>query len=110
MTAVKVEDRKAILILVAYHTTAKQVKQLSLCLSRLSKEIGYAVVVNDYKSGEAIELLSKEADLFLANSDNPGYGRAVNQVVKSLREEGCLPKYVVALNTDLEWQGGCFEV
>jgi GT2 family glycosyltransferase len=110
MTTGKVKDRKAILILVAYHTSPNQVKQLGLCLSRLSKDIGYAVVVNDYQAGEAIDLLSKEADLFLANSDNPGYGKAVNQAVKSLREKDCLAKYIVALNTDLEWQVGCFEV
>jgi GT2 family glycosyltransferase len=75
----------------------------------MSKEIGYAVVVNEHKPGEPIDLLSEESDLFLVNSGNPGYGRAVNQVVRKLRERSCLPAYVVAANTDLEWEEGCFE-
>jgi GT2 family glycosyltransferase len=101
--------RKAILILVAYHPSLGEVRRLMDCLSRLSDEIGYAVVANDYKPGEPIDLLSEEADEFLVNSDNPGYGRAVNQAVRRFQEKSCLPTYVVAANTDLEWKEGCFE-
>lgn len=109
MTPDMAKRRRAMLIFVAYHTSPGEVARLSRCLSRLSDEIGYAVVVNDHHQGESIELLSEEADLFVTNSGNPGYGKAVNQAVKSLQEKKCLPKCVVALNTDLEWEEGSFE-
>jgi len=101
--------RKGILILVAFHPSLGEVTRLKKCLSKLSKDIGFAVVVNDYKPGEPADWLSEEADLFLVSSDNPGYGRAVNQAVRKLQECGTLPSYVVAVNTDLEWEPGSFE-
>ena len=47
-------------------------------------EVGYAVVVNDHQPGEPVDQLAAAADLFLANPDNPGYGRAVNRLVVRL--------------------------
>jgi GT2 family glycosyltransferase len=53
-----------------------------------------------------VEQLAAGADGFLANPDNPGYGRAVNRLVAHL---GQLPPYIGVLNTDLTWPSGTFE-
>ena len=99
-------ERQLLLLLVAYHPAPLEVEQLQACLATLPPEVGYAVVVNDYQPGEPVEQLAARADLFLANSDNPGYGRAVNRLVVRL---GQLPAYIGVLNTDLSWESGTFE-
>ena len=73
----------------------------------LPSEIGYAVVVNDYIPGEAVDQLLDGADCFLLNQDNPGYGRAVNQLILKL---GQISTYIGVLNTDLSWEPGTFEL
>ena len=98
-------QRQLVLLLVAYHPSALEVQQLQTCLSALPAEVGYAVVVNDHQPGEAVEQLAECADCFLINSDNPGYGRAVNRLVRSLNPR---PEYLGVLNTDLTWQPGTF--
>ncbi|MFO0075282.1 MAG: glycosyltransferase family 2 protein, partial [Cyanobacteriota bacterium] len=98
-----------ILVIVAYHPAASEVSRLHECLSHLPAHIGYAVVVNDYESGEPVELLRHNAVLFLTNKTNPGYGRAVNQAVRMLGDLGCLPAFLGALNTDLAWSLGTFQ-
>ncbi len=98
--------RQLLLLLVAYHPSPLEVEQLRACLAELPEEVGYAVVVNDHQPGEAVEQLADGADYFLLNSDNPGYGRAVNRLVLRL---GQLPQYIGVLNTDLSWSGGTFE-
>ena len=72
-------QRQLLLLLVAYHPSLMEVKQLQACLAELPPEVGYAVVVNDHQPGEPVEHLEPGADCFLTNHDNPGYGRAVNQ-------------------------------
>ena len=99
-------QRQLLLLLVAYHPSALEVKHLQACLAALPPEVGYAVVVNDHQPGEPVEQLAAGADLFLANPDNPGYGRAVNRLVVRL---GQLPPYIGVLNTDLSWEPGSFE-
>ena len=99
-------QRQLLLLLVAYHPSTLEVEQLQACLAELPPEVGYAVVVNDHQPGEPVEQLAAGADLFLANRDNPGYGRAVNRLVVRL---GQLPPYIGVLNTDLSWQPGTFE-
>ncbi|MFM1900880.1 MAG: hypothetical protein RLZZ216_1456 [Cyanobacteriota bacterium] len=101
--------KDAILIFVAYHTSREDVIRLSSCLTEISPKIGYAVVSNDHRDGEPIEELRKGATCFITNQHNPGYGRAVNQVVKELQQIGPLPPFIGALNTDLSWGNGCFE-
>lgn len=98
--------RRLLLIFVAYHPSEAEVNQLQACLALLPPELGYAVVVNDHRSGEPVERLSADADFFLTNSDNPGYGRAVNRLVARLDQ---LPPYLGVLNTDLSWSQGTFE-
>ncbi len=98
--------RKLILILVSYHMTIKQAKELGLCLSDLSVEIGYAVVVNDHKENDPADRLANKADFFLRNKDNPGYGRAVNMLFKSFDYQ---PDYIGVLNIDLSWELQTFE-
>ena len=105
-TAVKLPQRQLLLLLVAYHPPMQEVEQVQACLESLPQEVGYAVVVNDHQPGEPVEQLAAGADCFLANSDNPGYGRAVNRLVSEL---GQLPPYIGVLNTDLLWQSGTFE-
>lgn len=100
------EDRKLLLLFVAYHPSEREIANLNACLSSLSPEIGYAVVANDHKPGEPVDQLSFKADYFLSNADNLGYGRAVNRLVTHL---GRLPPYVGVLNTDLSWPIGTFE-
>ena len=99
-------QRQLLLLLVAYHPSLLEVEQLKACLAELPSQVGYAVVVNDHQPGEPVEQLEAGADCFLANSDNPGYGRAVNRLVVRL---GQLPPYIGVLNTDLSWQLGTFE-
>ena len=100
------EERQLLLLLVAYHPSLQEVEQLQACLAELPPQVGYAVVVNDHHPGEPVEQLAAGADGFLANPDNPGYGRAVNRLVAHL---GQLPPYIGVLNTDLSWQPGTFE-
>lgn len=99
-------QRQLLLLLVAYHPSSLEVEQLQACLAKLPPEVGYAVVVNDHQPGEPVDQLAAEADLFLANPNNPGYGRAVNRLVVRL---GPLPPYIGVLNTDLSWESGSFE-
>lgn len=101
-----IPKRQLLLMFVAYHPSSLEVLQLQACLTELPPQVGYAVVVNDYQSGEPVEQLAAGADLFLTNPDNPGYGRAVNRLVVRL---GPLPHYIGVLNTDLSWQPGTFE-
>ena len=77
------------------------------CLSELSSEVGYAVVVNDYNPGESVDLLFEKADCILCNHDNPGYGRAVNRLFVELGQIAV--PYIGVLNTDLTWDAGTFE-
>jgi len=98
--------RQLLLLLVAYHPSPLEVEQLQACLAELPPETGYAVVVNDHQPGEPVDELAAGADLFLANRDNPGYGRALNRLVVRL---GQLPPYIGVLNTDLSWQPGTFQ-
>ena len=99
-------QRQLLLLLVAYHPSLLEVQQLQACLLELPPELGYAVVVNDHQPGEPVDQLAAGADLFLANPDNPGYGRAVNRLVEQLDQ---LPSHIGVLNTDLSWQPGSFE-
>ena len=99
-------QRQLLLLLVAYHPSLLEVQQLQACLLELPPELGYAVVVNDHQPGEPVDQLAAGADLFLANPDNPGYGRAVNRLVEQLHQ---LPSHIGVLNTDLSWQPGSFE-
>jgi GT2 family glycosyltransferase len=100
------QGRQLLLLFVAYHPSQREVEQLQACLAELPLQVGYAVVVNDHHPGEPVEQLAAGADGFLANPDNPGYGRAVNRLVAHL---GHLPPYIGVLNTDLTWSGGTFE-
>ena len=99
------KQRSLLLVFVAYHPSAEEVGILHSCLDNLSSEIGYAVVVNDHLQGEPIDRLRAKSDYWLSNSDNPGYGRAVNRLITSLE---VVPKYLGVLNTDLSWQQGVF--
>ena len=100
------KQRDLVLLLVAFHPSVKEVNLLLGALAGLPQRIGYAVVVNDHCPGEAAEQLADRADAFLCNSDNPGYGRGINQLVSQLVD---LPEYIGVLNTDLSWQPGTFE-
>lgn len=106
--------RKLILVVVAFHPSIQEVERLRECLGQSEASIGYAVVVNDYIPGEPVEALRDGADLFLVQSENMGYGRAVNLAMASLsaRWAKChdsMPSWIGALNTDLYWEKGTFE-
>lgn len=94
-----------LLVFVAFHPRAAEVERLKMCLKTLPENIRYAVVANDYRPGEAIDQLSDRALYFLANPDNPGYGRAVNRLVQQVDE---LPVLLGVLNTDIAWESDCF--
>ena len=98
--------RELLLLFVAYHPSFQEVQQLATCLKKLPDQVGYAVVVNDYSPGEPVDYLASDADVFLCNPDNPGYGRAVNRLVAQIDS---LPKYIAVLNTDLYWKEKTFE-
>lgn len=100
------EPLKLLLLLVAYHPSQEEVEQLQACLAELQQQVGYAVVVNDHTPGEPVELLAAGAVCFLTNRENPGYGRAVNRLVRAMSD---CPAHLAVLNTDLTWQAGTFE-
>ena len=95
-----------LLCIVAYHPTKVEVDRLKICLSFLPSNIKYAVYVNDYQQNEPVDGLAADSFLFLRNSANIGYGRAINQLVENLVEK---PTYLGFLNTDLAWNPGTFE-
>ena len=97
--------RKLQLILVSFRTPEDEVRQLQACLAQLGPEIGYAVVVNEHRPGDPVEALAPGADLFVSESGNLGYGRAVNRAARQLDAP-----WLAALNTDLSWAAGCFEI
>ena len=97
-----------LLVLVAYHPAAAEVERLQRCLAALGPQIGYAVVVNEYRPGEPVEPLAAGAQLFLTSACNNGYGRAFNRVLAALAEQ-LAPEWIGALNTDLSWEPGTFE-
>lgn len=99
----------AVLVVVAYHPGQAEVERLLACLKALPSRMGYAVVANDYRPGEAVDRLEAGSLTFLRNRSNPGYGRAVNQAVAVLRQAGVEPAFLGALNTDLAWEPGTFE-
>lgn len=98
-------QRELLLILIAFHPNTAEIQTLQSCLRSLPSSIGYALVINDYRAGEPVDCLMADADFVLCNADNPGYGRAVNRLVKSLPS---LPNYLGVLNTDLDWLPGTF--
>ena len=99
-------NRQLVLILVAFHPSFDEVEVLQSSLRQLPDSIGYGIVVNDHRPGEPVEALFRQADLYVCNRDNIGYGRAVNQLARLLPTD--LP-YLAALNTDLSWVPGTFE-
>lgn len=99
----------AVLVFVAYHPSPTEVERLGTCLRTLSKRIAYAVVANDYRPGEPVEALAAGSVVFLGNRSNPGYGRAINQAVAAMAQQGIHPPFLGALNTDLAWEPGTFE-
>ena len=101
--------RPAVLIVVAYRPGVQEVERLRGCLSSLNPAIGYVVVSNAHQERSAVEALSEGADFFIVNTQNLGYGRAVNQAVSLLLDRGEMPAFVGALNTDLAWRNGSLE-
>jgi GT2 family glycosyltransferase len=99
-------ERDLLLVFVAYHPSPDEVAGLQRCLEDLDSRIGYALVVNDHLQGEPVEALAPGADHMLYNSDNPGYGKAVNRLVSRLDRP---PPFLGVLNTDLLWSSGSFE-
>ena len=98
--------RDLLLLIVAYHSPLQEVEALKTCLTSLPMNIGYSLVVNDYKPGQSIEILFDDADYTIRNSSNNGYGKAVNQLLEAL--DYC-PKYIGILNTDITWKSNTFE-
>lgn len=100
---------RCLLIFVAYHPGEAEVTRLQACLVGLPDDVGYAVIANDHRPGEAVDVLREGAALFVSSPSNAGYGRAINHVVRSLADRGELPEFLGALNTDLAWEQGTFE-
>ncbi len=98
--------RKLLLLVVIYRPSAEDLQRLLTSLSVLSSEVGYALVVNDYFKSPNIEKLKASADFCLLNTENLGYGRAINQLVEKIDE---MPEFLAILNQDLSWNLGTFE-
>ena len=98
-------SRDLLLVFVAYHPSAAEVERLRVCLEVLPSGIGYSVVVNDHQPGESIDQLASHADHYLPCRDNPGYGEAVNRLMRQMPE---IPTYIAVMNTDLTWSPDCF--
>ncbi len=99
--------RDLMLIFVAIHPSGQEIDQLLHSMQSLPPEIAYAEAVNHYSPGESVDRLERGADLFIRNSDNLGYGRAVNRLFRCLKDP---PNYLAILNTDLSWRIGTFSV
>lgn len=99
---------RAALIFIAFHPGLQEVERLKACLKTLPDGIGYVIVANDYRPGEAVDGLAADALLFIGNRHNAGYGRAVNQAVRDLEHRSALPAFIGALNTDISWKTGAF--
>ena len=99
-------QRDLLLIFVAYHPSAEEVKNLNKCLDQLSPNVGYSIIVNDYLYGEPVEKLFKNADYYLCLRKNLGYGSAINKLISSL---SYVPEIIGVLNTDLTWHNSTFE-
>jgi len=97
---------RLLLIFVAYHPSASEIDKLTNCLCKLRSDISFAVAVNDYIANEPVASLFDESVFFDLNSDNPGYGAAVNRIIRKIPK---LPPFICILNTDLTWQPGAFE-
>ena len=98
-------QRELLLVFVAFHPCEDEVRQLRSCLRSLPASVGYALAVNEHQPGEPVDALIAVADCVLCNSDNPGYGRAVNRLVRTLVAS---PPFLGVLNTDLTWSPGTF--
>ena len=97
--------KKLHLLFVAYHPGQSEVSRVRQCLSELSSDIEYSVVVNDYTPGEPVECLFDRATTVLCESKNYGYGRAINLLFSKLIYK---PEYIAVLNTDITWSKGTF--
>ena len=93
-------SHKLLLVFVSYHTSIDEVDRLAIQLESLPNYIGYAVAVNEYDHTQPIEKLSSFAVKFIRNSQNLGYGTAVNQLIDSLTH---VPDYICVMNTDICW-------
>ena len=98
-------DIQLILLIVAYHPSEREVNLLASSLDQLPDHIAYAVIANDYKDGEYVDMLAKNACLFVRNIANKGYGSAINYLFSRLP---ILPRYIGILNVDLYWNPGTF--
>ena len=94
-----------LLVFVSYHTSSDEVNSLRSCLVNLPTNIRFAVVVNDYISNEPIDLLQNDALYFIKNTNNLGYGKAINKLIFGLKS---LPEFIGILNTDLVWEPSTF--
>ena len=97
---------RLLLLIVAYHPSKDEVENILSCLNLLQSNVNYALVVNDYHGTEPADKLAKGAKYVIRNSDNPGYGVAINRLFKSIPNP---PDFVGFLNTDLTWKVGTFE-
>ena len=102
------------LIIVSFNTKQSEVEELAKCLKKLKSNIGYSIIVNDYKNGQPIGILEKNAEVFIALKKNLGYGQAVNLGASMLRkvkvdQEIATSEWIAALNTDISWKEGSFE-
>ena len=59
-----------ILLIVAYHPMQQEVDELGQCLDQLPDQIRYAIIANDYQSGEPINQLSTNALKFIGSPFN----------------------------------------
>lgn len=100
------KDQILHILIVAYHPSELEVCKIKSCLDALRKDIKYSVVINDYIPNEPAEQLEKGAEIFIRNTNNLGYGRAINQLCKRFSTS---PEYIGILNTDLHWVSGTFE-
>ncbi len=99
--------RELLLIIVIYRPSFKDIEKLLMSVSALTDKIGYALVINDYKTTVNIEELKKSADFCLLNSINLGYGVAINRLVEKI---SYLPQFIGILNQDLFWDINTFEL
>lgn len=98
--------KRLLLVIVAYRTSLERVERLRECLECLRPDIGYAIASNSHDINGPVNLLRNGAEMFQANTKNLGYGRAFNNIVRSLDST---PEYIAILNDDVWWDNTTIE-
>lgn len=99
-------ERKVHLLLVGYKSKKEDVENLNSLLEQLPESVGYSIYVNSYSNLSTEKALLRNADNYILDEDNKGYGAAINALFCHTLETN---RYVVAMNIDIGWRSNIFQ-